>query len=685
MYRVAIDRAEPLRHLDTEWLLTNGLGGFAMGTVLSTNTRRYHGLLVASMIPPLGRVVALHTVIEQLETPDGPIDLALPQFELRSKDSRLQTTLLRFEFDPPARALWVYRVGQIVIEKELMLRPWGNIAELSYMVRHAPAAVTLRLRPLVALRDFHSLSHEDDGEPEVQPVGRGVFTLRRRESRLTLEGFGGSSMERIHQPEWWRNLTYEEDARRGQEFREDVFCPGVYEARITRGRGEVVILKATAENAQHAWPDLPTRTILLPPPARVAPSATERLRIAADQFITSRLDGDTWRTTVLAGFPWFADWGRDTMISLPGLLIATGRLQDAKSALTLFARHIKSGLVPNRFDDYGGPPEYNTVDASLWFVHAVHELWKADALLVDDVLRFACWNILAAYRHGTDFDIRMDDDGLIAAGNAETQITWMDARRDGIVFTPRNGKPVEIQALWHHALRCAVELLAGAPECAEYEVLAERAAESIRTKFWWPERECLHDVLMPSGTPTLRVGSDQGSPALRAGSQAPHGSESRGTPDWRPDGRLRPNQLLAVSLEPSPLSREQQRGVVESARQHLLTPYGLRTLSRDHRDYIGRFEGDMRRRDQAYHNGTVWPWLIGPYCEALLRSEDFSDAAREEVRSALAPLLASLHSGCLGQIAEVYDGDPPHRESGCPAQAWSVAELLRVLMMLQAV
>jgi len=662
MYRSIIDSAEPLRHLTTEWLLTNGLGGFAMGTALGANTRRYHGLLIAPMMPPLNRVVALHSVIEQLVTPDGPVDLAMPQFEVREANENSEIDdelppgkrchLLRFEVSPPTRTLWVYRVGQVIIEKELVLRPWGNVAELSYCLRHIPGPMTLRLRPLVALRDFHSLRKESDGPPTCEQIGKGGFTLQRDDMKLTLEGLGGSSIERVSEPDWWRNLTYQEDAARGQDFREDVFSPGVYEARVTRGQADVVILKASFENTAKKWPDPPTRSIGLPNPTGRALPPTESLRVAADQFIASRLDDSHWHTTVLAGFPWFADWGRDTMISLPGLLIASGRLDEAQSALKLFARHMHKGLVPNRFDDYGGSPEYNTVDASLWFVHAVHALAKVNDALVDDALRFACWNVITAYRDGTDNNIHMDDDGLIIAGGPDTQLTWMDAKRDGIVMTPRHGKPVEIQALWHHALRCAVELLPTAPENVEFEAIAERAAKSFRDKFWWPERNCLHDVL----------------------------KESNGA--WQGDGALRPNQLFAVSLGSDLLSQDQQRAVVSAAREKLLTPVGVRTLAPGSDGYIGRYEGDMMQRDRAYHNGTVWPWLIGPYCEALLRSQDFSDDAKEQVRNTLQPLITELHTGCLGQLAEIYDGDPPHRPAGCPAQAWSVAEVLRVLTLI---
>lgn len=672
MYRQIIDRSEPLRHLQTEWLLTNGLGGFAFGTALGANTRRYHGLLVASTIPPLGRVVALHSVIEQLITPDGPVNLALPQFELPQGEARSgapnddmagnvadespyampagqRCYLLRFEHEPPNRALWVYRVGQVVIEKELAIRPWGNVAELSYCLRHIPGPMTLRLRPMVALRDFHALRHERDGAPACDAVGRNNFKLTQDGVTMSLEGLGGSNMERVRDPQWWRNFTYEQDAKRGQDFTEDVFSPGVYEAKVTRGQADVVILKATVENTKRIWPDPPRRSAPVAHPARPQHAAKDLLRVAADQFIASRLDDGAWHTTVLAGFPWFADWGRDTMICLPGLLIAPGRLDEAKSTLALFARHIRNGLVPNRFDDYGGEPEYNTVDASLWFIHAVHELHKANAALVDDALRNACKKIIASYRHGTDFNIRMDDDGLIACGSPETQLTWMDAKRNGIAFTPRHGKPVEIAALWHHALRCGAKLGVG----DDLGSLADRVAESIRTKFWWNERNCLHDVLMPTGG------------------------------GWKADDLARPNQLFAVSLEHSPLSQQQQQGVVNIARETLLTPVGLRTLAPGSPKYVGRYEGDMMQRDAAYHNGTVWPWLIGPYCEALLRSENFSDDAKLEVRETIAPLLADLNNGCLGQLAEIYDGDEPRHADGCPAQAWSVAEMLRVLMLIE--
>jgi predicted glycogen debranching enzyme len=328
---------------------------------------------------------------------------------------------------------------------------------------------------------------------------------------------------------------------------------------------------------------------------------------------------------------------------------------------------MKNGLIPNLFDESGdgGADHYNTVDASLWFVHAVRELWKATSRADTELLK-ASREIIAAYRWGTDFNIRMDPrDSLIAAGDHSTQLTWMDAKRDGIAFTPRNGKPVEINAMWFNTLRCLAEMTEDASERDELIALSDNVSKSFREQFWWEERRCLHDVLSSSGG---------GSDATR------HDETLAG------DRRLRPNQIFAVSLAFSPLTKDQQRAVVKLVGERLLTPFGLRTLDRDDPQYRGRYEGNLFDRDSAYHQGTVWPWLIGPYCEALLRVNDFSDDAKRQIKQIIQPLIDEMSNAsggrCLNQIAEVYDGDPPHRPSGCPAQAWSVAEVLRIATLL---
>jgi predicted glycogen debranching enzyme len=372
----------------------------------------------------------------------------------------------------------------------------------------------------------------------------------------------------------------------------------------------------------------------------------KRLVHAANDFVVARKapDGQDG-STVIAGYPWFADWGRDTMISLPGLLLATGRFGQAKQVLSVFAQYVSEGMIPNRFDDYTGKPDYNTVDASLWFVHAAFEYARlsGDAKGFEQDLRPACRKIIDGYRSGTRYNIKMDEaDGLISQGDASTQLTWMDAKCDGVAFTPRQGKPVEINALWHNALRLMDE-----------KHLADKVAANYRKAFWISPFRGLADVV-------------DGSPA---------GAES---PYPRRDLSIRPNQIFAVSLPHSPLSDDQRSAVVEVVRRELLTQMGLRTLARNDRGYQGRYQGGPYQRDSAYHNGTVWPWLIGPFVEAYLRVHGRSTNATEQARRWLTPLIDSMETFCVGQIGEINDGDPPHRSVGAFAQAWSVAEVLRM-------
>ncbi|MCA3005850.1 MAG: glycogen debranching protein, partial [Phycisphaerales bacterium] len=378
--------------------------------------------------------------------------------------------------------------------------------------------------------------------------------------------------------------------------------------------------------------------------------------------------------SIIAGYPWFADWGRDTMISLPGLLLCTGRHEEARSLLLLFSAargggpagsEQSGGLVPNVFDDYTGRPHYNTVDASLWFVHACCRYLAAskDQSTFNKELLPACLDVMHAYRTGTAFGIGADpEDGLIASGDHTTQLTWMDAKRDGVVFTPRHGKAIEINALYYNALR-SLAVAAGPHRTGlrnEMTALADKIGPTIATRFWNPQRQCLFDCLTPDHA-------------------APGG--------WRPSTQVRPNQIFAVSLPHSPLNPSQQQAVVKCVRERLWTRHGLRTLEQGDAGYKGRFEGRMFDRDAAYHNGTAWPWLAGPLAEATLRAGGFSSEARAQARELLAPLLRAMEGGCLGQLAEVYDGDDtterPQRAAGCPAQAWSIAETLRVSLLIE--
>jgi len=646
-----------------------------MGTVLGAHTRRYHGWLIASLSPPVRRVVALQCVIEQLVLGDRTIDLSTHQFgPALALHPHGYQHLSHLRHDSPRRIAWTWNVEGITITRELHLLARSHAADITYTIANLREPALLRLRPLTPMRDFHGLSREGDRVPLVFSRGKSGLLLRHDDIALMVDAFGAGGAQLLPgwrlEPEWWRSFAYAVDRDRGQDWQEDAWSPGVVEVDLSPAsdRPQVVSLQvnvAIESRTSGLWigGEHEPEPSASRPEAAAAPSWRHRLERAADQFVVARRNASTGNssTTIIAGYPWFADWGRDTMISLPGLLLTTGRVEEASSTLLTFARSMRHGLLPNLFNDYGGASEYNAVDASLWFVHAVHELWKSPGVTtVDPELLQACHAIVYAYRHGTDYNIGMEPDGLVAAGDPSTQLTWMDAKRDGVSFTPRHGKPVEINALWHHALLCLAAMTENPRERDDFTQLAGRVAESFRARFWWDEKQCLHDVLTPNA----------------AGGSGAHA----------PDGCLRPNQIFAVSLPHSPLHGDQQRAVVQTVGERLLTPYGLRTLDPEHPMYRGRYEGDLYRRDSSYHQGTVWPWLIGPYCEALLRVEGFSVKSKHEVHQLITPLLRELDApgrGCLDQIAEVYDGDEPHRPSGCPAQAWSVAEVLRIFCLIE--
>ncbi|NNF43114.1 MAG: glycogen debranching protein [Phycisphaerales bacterium] len=609
--------------LSREFLLTDGLGGSTLLSPIGACTRRYHGLLVAAACPPVGRRVVLKTLIERFEPAhDPPVELSTHEFgpdRLRHPDG--WRALASFELMPPHACVWTYRLREGVLRRHVERDRGRARVTVTYALTGAATSGRLVLRPITPMRGVHEVASD--------PVEARLLDARTLEvaspagvARLIHDGDGVWQIE----PERWRDFHHRLDAERGFFEREDAFCPGRLQAVIAPD----VPLTLTCELLGAS----PPRSVVtgLGPPPTCAP------RAAADQFVTLRRDGERWTTTIMAGYPWFADWGRDAMISLPGLLLETGRYDAARSVLETFASHERDGLLPNCFLD-DRPTQYNAADAPLWFVHA---LWAYARVSGDDAidpLLDTARAIVAAYRRGTDFDIGCDDDGLVNAGDGSVPLTWMDAYRDGVAMTPRAGKPVELSALWYHALNALAELVPGDAERRDLERQARRTRGSF-ARFWWPERRCLCDGLGSAG----------------------------------PDTTLRPNQLFAVGLPHSPLDAAQQRGVVDVVERMLLTPYGLRTLAPDDPRYVGRFEGDLWQRDQAYHNGTVWPWLIGVYVDAVLRVA--GKAGRQRAAAALAPLLATQAEG-MGQIAEVYDGDAPHRPGGCPAQAWSVAEVNR--------
>ena len=639
-------------HIKQEWLLTNGLGGFAASTVLGCNSRRYHGLLCAATLPPVGRIMALNRLGEILcldGKNDRLLEFSINQFEDRFHP-RGDRYLQRFELDDIAR--WEYDVDGVRVIKELQL-PWlANVMVVRYRIEpEANRRVQFSLLPFVSLRDFHSLRRAKGSDFQVQPAEKAVKVSTPSHSLHVSADRGRFN----HSPTWWYDHFYEIEKERGQDFIEDLFNPGRFvlegdgpmnitlwasmqpveqpdwDAELSKRR-EAVAMACTDPQNVPAGP-----SIVCNSPSLVI----RKLARAANDFVVYRKNPDgSDGTSIVAGYPWFADWGRDTMISLPGLLLTPGRFRQARQVLCVFASYVSEGMIPNLFDDYTNEPHYNTVDASLWFIHAAFEYLRLsrDYHTFETVLQPACRAILDGYRKGTRFHIKMDEsDGLISQGDPTTQLTWMDAKCEGVVFTPRQGKPVEINALWYHAL-----VLMGEKE------LGAKVRESFRKAFWLSPFRGLCDVV------------DGG----------------------HRDTSIRPNQIFAVSLPNSPLDDNQQRAVVEVVRRELLTPAGLRTLSPSDPRYHGQYRGPQRQRDEAYHNGTVWPWLIGPFLDAYLRVNGDSPAARAQAAQWLEPLIDQMNTYCIGQIHEICEGDAPHRPVGCFAQAWSVAEVLRLAVRL---
>jgi predicted glycogen debranching enzyme len=631
-----------------EWLLTNGLGAFASSTVVGCNTRRYHGTLIAATLPPVGRVLALSRIAECVivdpATPGAAVhELSVNQFR-DAVHPRGEKYLRHFQLWHTAR--WTYDVEGVRITKELLLCWKRNVVGVRYRVDAGPRTVRLELMPFTGLRDFHGGRHRD-GVNFTTTIDESSATPRAKVSHdgisVTLATEEGTF---IDSPDWWYGHVYPIETDRGLDDHEDLFTPGrfviersgQFEHTLWASTGPLTDLPhweaelAGLRDARGDWS--------LPGGRRSSPTVRRLIR-AADDFIVSRTAPDgSPGSTVIAGYPWFADWGRDTFISLPGLLLTTGRFAEAKQVLVTFGHYVDGGMVPNRFDDYSNKPHYNTVDASLWYVHAAFEYARlsGDWETFERDLRPACRKIIVGYRDGTRYNIHAADDGLITQGDATTQLTWMDAKCGDIAFTPRQGKAVEINALWYHAL-----VLMGETD------LAAKVAESFRNAFWLSPFRGLADVIT----------------------------------DGRQDKLIRPNQIFAVSLPNSPLSREQQTAVVEVVRRELLTPVGLRTLAEGEPGFSPRYGGTQFVRDGAYHNGTIWPWPIGAFLQAYLKVNDHSEAARQQCRHWLQPLVDHMELNCIGQIAEIFEAEAPHRPVGCCAQAWSVAEVLRLAVELE--
>jgi len=681
------DRAAATRR---EWLVTNAIGGYACGTVAGELTRKYHGLLIAATQPP-GKRVLLLTALDAEVAIDGiTTSLATHRWCGDVVSPHGDIHLERFELDGSV-PIWTYRLGSVLLERSIWMRRGSNTTCVRWrLIRGGPVA--LSLRALTTHRSHHAVRPEPHVERRIELVAGGVLVsegdastgLLLRSDRGHVHAASGAI---------YRDFQLSIEAARGYAARDSHHHAATLDLLLAEGESVTVVATATdrrtpefepleverwlAEQRQHDALTVARAAAMQPAasattdgsPARRMSDARAVLALAADQFIVRRRgpDGRTG-STIVAGYPWFEDWGRDTMIALPGLCLATGRGDVAKEILRTFAASLDRGMLPNRFPDEGGATEYHTVDATLWFVRAVDLTFRAtgDEELVRELLP-ALHSIIDWHRRGTRHGIRVDEtDGLLRSGEHGVQLTWMDARIGDWVVTPRTGKCVEINALWIAALDSIAEFTRrGGGDPSAYETVADRAARSF-ARFWNPSERCLYDVIDAAPHESVRDGVDA---SVRA-------NQAVAAMLVRPSGA---GGVSGAGRQPhQPLTAEQRRAVVDCLERELLTSHGLRTLSPRDPAYLGRYAGDQKTRDASYHRGTVWPWLLGPFIAAWRSTRRPAEEApaAQRIREFLLPLVLHLEDAGLGSVSEVFDGDPPHGPGGCVAQAWSVAALL---------
>lgn len=628
-----------------EWLEADGHGGFASGTVSGIRTRRYHALLLVATTPPTGRLVLVNGF-------DAWVDTAAERFYLTSQHYAPDVIAgggaeLIAEFTADLWPRWELRLPDGTrIEQEICVGRDSQATVVKWRLLTQRKGIRLSVRPFLSGRDYHALHHENPGFR---------FDATMAGERVTWQPYEGvpcvvalSNGDYRHEPQWYRNFRYAEEAARGLDDTEDLASPGVFEYELN-GVPAVLLFATHESEAISRKRDLSAvefaETILANEKLRRA-EFPSRLHRAADEYIVRGRHGKT----IIAGYPWFTDWGRDTFIALRGLCLATGRFSDAREILIGWANSVSEGMLPNLFPDHGAKPEYNSVDASLWYVIAVYDLLQAadgsGVVSAKDKRAFqdAILAILDGYSKSTRFGIRMDDDGLLSAGERCVQLTWMDAKVGEWVVTPRAGKPVEVQALWLNVLKIASQF---APQ---WEVIFERGLKSFRDKFWNKTAGCLYDVIDVNH---------------RSGEV---------------DAAFRPNQIFAVGGLPFQLlDGARAERIVSLVEERLWTPLGLRSLAPGEAGYAAHYSGGVLQRDGAYHQGTVWPWLIGPFVEAWVRARGGTNEAKRTARERfLTPIVAHLDAAGLGHISEIADATAPHTPRGCSFQAWSVGETLRL-------
>jgi predicted glycogen debranching enzyme len=660
--RWADQGAEELGDSSPEWLIANGLGGYACGTVTGLMTRRYHALLVAALPVPFGRTVMLDSLVETLHPHDGqPIHLGAQQISAGEPETdHGNLTEFRLEQGLP---VWRFEADSLTVERRAVLLHRQNTVVLSWRLIDAATSATLQLRPFVHFRSHDARVSEDPGRVyrvttigdhhEISAGGRLPplrLLARGQDAVLTLDGG-------MH-----REVFYATEARRGYDSRGVLWSPGFFSMPLERDQDLWLVASTEAWEAVSALRPVDAvrqekarrRELMDRTSSSLRQTFADELVLAADAFVISppreavadRPNDDSPHTSIIAGYHWFTDWGRDTMISLEGLTLLTGRYDEARGILKTFAKHIRDGLIPNFFSEHEGEGLYHTADATLWFFHALDRYVEltGDRDTLRELLPKLI-DVVEHHRQGTRFGIGVDpDDGLLRQGAEGYQLTWMDAKVGDWVVTPRRGKAVEINALWYNALEVLARWLrelqytGAAPPLMQ---MAEAAYASFNARFWYKDGGYLYDV----------VDGEAGD-----------------------DASCRPNQVFAVSLRHPVLDRSRWQAVIEVLRQRLLTPVGLRSLSSEHPDYKPQYHGDLRSRDAAYHQGTVWAWLIGPFVDAWVK---LYPERREEARSFLAGFGPHLDQACVGTISEIFDAEAPFTPRGCVAQAWSVAEVLR--------
>ncbi len=628
-----------------EWLETNGIGGFASGTISGANTRRYHGVFTPAIDPPLGRITMLSKLEETIRIDGATYELSANQYPDKIYPEGFKF-LKTFRLDP--FPVWVYAVDGVELEKKIFMIHGLNASVCRWQLRRTSRRdrrqVSLEVRPLLSFVDYHHLRHVD---PEFDPAYSDENGAVRMQPSKSLPPifFQHDASSIAATGYWYRNFEYAIEQERGFDFREDLFQPFSLNFDDLRSASLIVSCEPLAklDAAKLEKAEIKRRGSLVKL-AGAEDEFTKQLALAADQFIVARGSGHT----IIAGYPWFSDWGRDTMIALDGLTIATKRPEIARGILLEFSNHISQGMLPNRFPDAGSEAEYNTVDATLWYFEAIRAYaeYTDDLDFVRDNLYAKLADILAWHLRGTRYNIHVDTDGLLYAGEPGVQLTWMDAKIGDLVITPRTGKAVEIQALWYNALRIMAglaEKFGDEEDRKRYIAMADLAKLSFNALFWNEAEQCLFDVV---------ENGDR-------------------------DTSVRPNQILAASLPYSMLDAERTKLVVDKVEAELLTPVGLRSLSPKDPKYIPIYIGSPFERDSAYHQGTVWAWLIGPFIDAYRKAYPNNES---KVAAMLSGFQMHLAEAGLGQISEIFDADAPHSARGCPAQAWSVAEVLRVIV-----